>query len=495
MTIENLYRESVTNLNESTSALMRELKILNEQQLKEFQGKKNGFDSLNLGTTDLKIEKLINYIKNTHYLLPPRTGHIGNWEQIIHGRSGMMDFNNVICTQRYGYPLLYCFNQTENADLNAGDWVYLPGSVIAAGERTELPLFTWNGKEFEKRGREQSLFTPFVQTLVNGELMSLVQFQYERLKDIEGFPFQLETSVIIRNEKLVKEIIYVLLEDARKQDNSRRAIQDLLSHEVHVSGEMIRSNICVHENGYRMGNLFYKNTSELVEAALYPFYAVEDSTKFFNNISTMPSSFPLVSNLLSSVLAAILCSHAPGGELLDNTSQVDVNIHFHWGARDMAGYPPVKKGYFSEKSTRKSYKRIFNTLIHKLNNIKPVYFVLIPSVVFSLYASSRHKDDSKLLSILFREVLQLDLQTKVSDTDMMIIIEDLVRNWIGKYRENLSNYFLNRFRPHSGILNEELDSQLGTFLEPEEFMQLTFKQACMIVGALHKVFERNEELM
>ena len=52
---------------------------------------------------------------------------MGNWEEIVQGRARVMDFNKAICASGLGYPLIYCFNQTEDEALLAGDWAYLPG--------------------------------------------------------------------------------------------------------------------------------------------------------------------------------------------------------------------------------------------------------------------------------------------------------------------------------------------------------------------------------
>ncbi|MBM7702284.1 DUF6025 family protein [Metabacillus iocasae] len=483
MKVKNRNVSSYTH--DEIEKMITTLGLIDQDKWNQFKERKLSFDWIHLGHTTVTIGGFLDQLMSIPKLKPPRTGHIGNWDEIINGRAGMMDFNKAICANDYGYPLLYCFNQTEDDALTSGDWVYLPGSTFSQGTRIPLPLFTWNGEEFVKRDRTEPLFTPFVQTMVDGEFLPLVQVHKNKLEAVSSFAFKLETSIVLKHEEVVKNILFVLLEEAKTERNARRAFQDLLSHQVYLDGRMVRTEITFDGVGYQMGDEYYQSTQELVDATLLPYHAVENGETFFANIATMPNAMPMASNLLSGVLSAILGSHVTE----DSESPSVLNAHVHWGARDMAGYPPLRNGYFAEKSTRKSYKKIFDTLTSQMHEVKPMFLVLLPSVIFSLCPTNKHEKDAELLAMLFRDVNALDDH----DSSLMTSIEGYVEKWLAQQKHHISSYFLNRFSPRSGILTK-LESGFSSHpVEPVGFRELTFQKACMIVAALHKSQLKGEE--
>ncbi|WP_054950389.1 DUF6025 family protein [Numidum massiliense] len=452
--------------------------------IEQFRTRKRAFEWIHLGTTDVTIGKLLDLIHNTPQLLPPRTGHMGNWEEIVRGRAGMMDFNKSVCAGRYGYPLIYCFNQTEDAAMQHGDWVYLPGSSVENGQRTVLPLFTWDGTHFVRRSREEPLFTPFVQTEVGGHLISITEFHWRRMQRLGTFPFRLEASIIRENEAFVKEILHVLLDEAAHQNNARRAFQDLLSHQVTLDGRMRRMDLQRVGRGYRMGKAYYANAEELVDAAILPYLAVTEPNVFFDRIREFPNYLPIMSNVLTGVLSAIFCTHYPGYSIERALMTQPFNPHFHWGARAMAGYPPKRRGYFYEKSTIKSYRKICQTIIRNFSTVDPIFIVLMPVVIFALCPTDCHAGDRERLEVLFREVKRSTDPFSPQSDLMMQEVERVVAQWLQNNEGKLSRYFLNRFYPRQGILNEGESHTFSTPVEPAGFRELTIRQACMIVGAL-----------
>ena len=134
---------------------------------------------------------LLDLIGTDAALCPPRTGHIGNWGNIGLGRAGAMDFNKAICAPGYGYPLLYCFTQTEVEAPRQGDWGYLPGSLVDGDARTPLRLHAWDGTEFAAlHAHALPRFTPFVQAELDGGLTPLTEVHARRLDPIGPHPVQ-----------------------------------------------------------------------------------------------------------------------------------------------------------------------------------------------------------------------------------------------------------------------------------------------------------------
>lgn len=464
--------------------MLSELGVKNHEMFEEFASRKLAFSWIHLGTTDLQIGRLLDLIRKNPALLPPRSGHMGNWEEIVLGRAGVMDFNKAICAQGFGYPLIYSFNQTEDGGMQHGDWVYLPGSVVENGVRTELPLFTWDGTQFVRRDREYPLFTPFVLTEANGQRLPLTKIHWRRMKQFSEFQFRLEASVVYDHEALVRSILGVLIEEAQQQTNPRRAFQDLLSHQVSLDGRMTRADLERDGQGYRMGEEYYEDLDKLVNAAMIPFLAVLKPDAFFAGIADYPAYLPLPSNVLSGVLSAIFSAHYPGHPVDRSRMTQPFNPHFHWGARDMAGYPPVRKGYFSEKSTIKSYRKICQTIIDQFPEVDPVFMVLMPAVVFALCPTNLHYGDVERMATLILRVKESTDHLADQPDLMMDAVKRAVAEWLPLAQDGLSDYFLNRFYRRRGILNEGKLHVYSEPVEPQGFRELTFRQACMIVGAL-----------
>ncbi len=446
--------------------------------------RKSGFEWAHLGNLDLPIHKLFTIIRSHPWLVPPRTGHLGNWTDIAAGRAGMMDYNTACIQGALGYPLLYCFTQTEDVTLQRGDCVYLPGSIIENGHRTELSLFTWDGTSFAERPREHPLFTPFVQTRVDGELVPLSLVHWKRMQLLPGFEFRLEASVVRGNEPLVRDLLGGLIEDARQQSNQYSAFQDILSHLVGLDGTMYRCPVEYDGRGYRMGMASYPNTTALVEAAMLPFLAATEPETFFSNVRELPSHVPKVSNLIARLFSAFLCTHYPKCKINRTLMTQPFNPHLHWGGVGMAGYPPKKGGYLSSKATVRSARKICNTVIARFPEIDPVFFVLLPTVILSLLTPKAHKQDLKLLSVLIDRVKRV-AQPLAGRPDLMEkALDGVVREWVIQCLGELSPYFLHRFSGRHSVLNTCPLPEPSQLVEPDGFDSLTVRQASMTVGAL-----------
>ncbi|MCA0350599.1 MAG: DUF6025 family protein [Chloroflexi bacterium] len=452
-----------------------------EPTLDRFANRQQAFDWLHLGLTDIPVGQVLDLIRHSPTLLPPRTGHMGNWEEIGHGRAGMMDFNQAICSQGYGYPLIYCFNQTEDMALERGDWVYLPGSLIDHGKRTLLPLYTWDGQGLVERQREQPLFTPFVQTSLDGAQISLNSLHWQRMQQFQQFEFRLEAQSVWQHAELAKAIVQHLLEQAAIQPNARRAFQDILSHQVSLDGTMQRVAIQHEAQGYRMGAMFYSSAAELAEASMLPWLAVAEPASFFANIKRLPNQLPLCSHLLAGIFSAIFHTHYPSATVDRQTMCRPFNPHFHWGARDMAGYPPYRNGYIAEKSTTKSYRTMCQSIIDRFDEVDPMLLILLPAVIFALCPTNQHPHDAEALAALFEQVQQLEPNSDQASYQQAI--SQRVAVWLDHQRSALSAYWINRFAPRQGILHSQTLVSSRP-VEPVGFRQLSFRQACMIVGAL-----------
>ncbi|PZD96795.1 hypothetical protein DNH61_06250 [Paenibacillus sambharensis] len=464
-----------------------DLGLLPAADIQQFASRERAFDWVHVGNTDLPIHEVLNAIKQSEELLPPRSGHMGNWEEITLGRAGVMDFNHAICAEGYGYPLIYSFNQTEDSELTGGDWVYMPGSVLEQGVRSELNLYTWDGASFVQRNRIRPLFVPFVLTEADGVLQPVSQLHWSRMTAAGQFSFRLEGAAIWEHGKLVKDVLRELLETAAVHPNPRRAYQDLISHQVSLDGTMVRAELEREGAAYRLGATRYAGTDELVDAVMLPFQAVAEPQAFFANIRELPDTLPILSNIIAGVLSAVVHTHYPGAQVVRDQMTRPFNPHFHWGARDMAGYPPVRKGYFAEKSTIKSYRHICQTIIRNFHEIDPLYFILMPAAVFTLWPADCHEADRWCIGQLISSVKEKTDQLSGRPDQMMPCISQIVEEWLSGAESQCSHYWLNRFGTRRGILNEGDIPRSSRPVEPDGFGHLTFRQACMIVGALNQL--------
>jgi hypothetical protein len=442
----------------------------------------SAYGYVHVGRQPLPIGRLRDVLRQETALTPPRTGHLGNWEDIALGRAGAMDFNQAICASGLGYPLITCFTQTE-ADDAGGDWVYMPGSIVERGTREILRLFTWDGSGFTRRSRERPLFCPFVQTEQDGTLVSLIELHWQRMQAIEGFRFSPEAQVIVDHQDLVRPMLALLLEEAAQQDNQRRAFGDVISHAVAPDGTVTRAELTRDGDGYWLGDCFYRTTDALVEHALMPFRAVTEPRRFFESVGQLPARVPVMSHLVIGILSAISATHYP--DLRDRAAVTQpFNPHLHWGARDMAGFPPRRNGYFVERSTTRSLRRICAALLTHFPAFDPVCIVLLPAAAFMLCPSSAYPLDAELLSCLFQRLGPDD--GRMPADRLQEAVEGITTSWLEHNADALSPYFVNRFWPRRGVMHVGALPASGTQIEPDGFHGLSFRQACMVVGALYQ---------
>jgi hypothetical protein len=448
--------------------------------------RRTAFDYVHFGTLDLPIGALFNFLGANPGLQPPRTGHIGNWEEIAAGRSGATDFNKAICSRGYGYPLIYCFTQTEAeaGGIRSGDWVYLPGSTANKGQRLSLPIYSWDGARFASRTREYPWFCPFVQTEIDGRRLPLIDFHRNRMRAIPSFQFEFEAAVVTANSEAVRSILAALLREASIRSNPKRAFENLISHSVTKEGRVSRCEVCSDGEGYRLGDFYYKSLDALAEAAIIPFRAVTEPIWFFSQIESLPARIPIISNLLMGVIGAMFLTHYPSPERHRLSLARPFVLHFHWGARDMAGYPPLRKGYFVQRSKLHGLSWICSNILKSFPDMSPMCVALLPAAIFMLCPASVHPGDAEVLTELFESVCPLMTQESVLH---------VTAEWHQRRSSELSGYFRSRFQPRSGIQFPSGTSTESEPIEPLRFRQLTFSQACMTLGALFDLEGRHSK--
>ncbi|WP_149183693.1 DUF6025 family protein [Streptomyces sp. TRM49041] len=434
------------------------------------------FVPVHVGTHDVRIGTLLELLRRHEGLLPPRTGHLGNWEDIALGRSGPMDFNTAICGGGHGYPLIYGFTRTE-ADTEGGDEAYQPGSLIDQGRRHLLPLHTWDGRRFTRRDRGRPLFCPLTQAEVDGELVPLVELHWRRMLAIPGYRFKQWAAALVDNGPLVTDMLTLLVEQADGERRQSTRLSELISHAVRLDGEVARCDLVQDGAGYLLDGHRYASARALAEAALLAVRALVEPRWFFGRMNDMPPVLPVMSLQLTNVLFALLDMHHPDRPSGAASPESPFITHLHWGARAMAGCPPRRGGYLARRSTVRSLRAITSPLVHHFEQANPLCFVLLPAQVFMLCPPSTSPRDAEVLGDLFGAVLAAGPDDAY----------ETALTWLTAHGERLSDYVRGRFRAGSGVLADGTPRDPAVPVEPEGFRDLTFRQACGAVAAFEEV--------
>ncbi|WP_405508009.1 DUF6025 family protein [Streptomyces purpurascens] len=431
------------------------------------------FVPVHVGTHDVTIGALLDALDSDPALLPPRTGHLGNWEDIAAGRSGPMDFNTAICGGGHGYPLIYGFTRTE-AGTEGGDEAYQPGSLIEKGKRHTLPLHTWDGTGFVRRDRSKPLFCPLVQAEVDGQLVPLVELHWQRMLALPGYRFRQWAAALTDRAPLVTDMLTLLLEQAAAQGRNQ-AFAELISQAVRLDGEVSRCDLRPDGTGYVLDGHRYPSARALAEAVMLTVRALVEPADFFARMRDLPPVLPVMSLQLTNVLFALLDVHHPDAPA--GPPESPFITHLHWGARAMAGCPPRRGGYLSRRSTVRSLRAITDPLVRHFGEAGPVAFVLLPAQAFMLCPPSTAPDDAEALAELFRGVRAAGPEAAY----------DTTLTWLDSHRDRLSEYLRGRFRSGSGVPADDTPREVAVPVEPEGFRELTFRQACGAVAAFEEV--------
>ncbi len=447
---------------------------------------KRPFSWINLATLDLKIGQVTDTLHGSSALNPPRTAHLGGvWHNIARGGGAELALNNVVTQEGFGHPLIFDVNQTPsvttegNRVVQRGDTLYWPGTIFN-GHAQDLPLLTWEDKNFIERDRRQSYFVPFVMTKEGDELLPLTYVHRQDMKNIENYPFRFLSDILVQNEPFVRKIFTNLLtravlDDEVNVNNKYLALiaDRIVRQDGVVMDAPIRSTV---NKKFRIGDQEYNSAEELADLMMLP-YRIASNPELLYQMKDYPKFVPLLTKEMVATLMAVLETH-----LNPNTSSMQpINSHLHWGAFLMAGAPPKHSGYFSGNAaaigTLLTLMRVDNP------DINPIYYVLIPAAPFVLWPSKTHQPDIDAMNEL---VARVHLRTDDFCGKPGLIqsgVSDVVSDWAVRDGQKLSPYMISRFSPLDSTRTHHLPES-GELVKPQGFDALTFRQASMLVGEL-----------
>ena len=431
------------------------------------------FGVVHAGQHDVRIGTALDLIRTDPDLLPPRTGHLGNWADIAAGRAGPMDFNTAICGERYGFPLIYGFTRTEARE-PGGDQAYQPGSSIIRGQRRDLSLHTWNGERFQARDHERPLFCPLVLAEVGGELVPLVEVHWQQMLGTADYPFVQWAQALTARAGMVTDMLTLLLEQAGAQGRTQ-AFAELISHSVRLDGQVGRCDLQPDGAGFVLDGYRYPSARSLAEATMLTVGALAEPRWFFDHLREMPAVLPVMSLQVTNVLFAELGMHRRAWR--EGRVEAPLITHLHWGARAMAGCPPKRNGYLVRRSTVRSLRAISDPLVEHFAAAQPAAFVLLPAQVFALCPPSTSPQDLELMGLLVKTIAS----TNPDGAHAAAL------HWLEEQADQFSPYFRGRFQLGAGVPADGRRRKAAHLEQPEGFTDLTFRQACAAVAAFEEV--------
>ncbi|MFI9273182.1 DUF6025 family protein [Kitasatospora sp. NPDC052896] len=434
-------------------------------------------DWIHLGKCDIAMRDLIAIVRDSG-LTPPRTGHLGDWSDIDAGRSGLLDYNRTICgVLGVGSPLLFDTTSTETTALDAGDTIYLPGSVVDRGVAHQLPLLVHTADGLRSADRTKSWFSPFVMVDADGDRKLLSQYHRERNARLGLAPDYVSSRMVAGADRLRTLLDTALL---ATEGNSRGKVLlgSLFAGLVGTDGAPRDGEVLFDGPGYRVGAELLTR-QELVERLLLPFVVINDEQARQRHLDgPTPTVVPMLSNLFLTMLMAQLRTH-----VADPTVAVDgIDAHLHWGAIGMAGFPPRKRGYFEGGEYPRRLRPFFDHAAAHAGTAATL-FIVAPSVVFTLLPRRSQGTDVELVAQLCGQVR--DATKEVTNADRAAeAVQRVVEDWYARHGEELSHFYRSQFNGKRTISGQTPPPTDPEVVVGEEFLDLTCRQASLIVGAM-----------
>lgn len=450
----------------------------NEKNFINLSRGKRSFAWNNIANADVHICNVLDAIVCDNVRVP-RTGHLGDWSDIFASKAGSLDYNHAIClTSNAGYPLIFDLNQTENTDLNKGDIIYLPGSLIKSGIQTKkLNLECFEHGKFVPVNRQYSYFCPYLVVNQEGQKIPLTSFHRKNAQAFQTIPLIYQSEYLLAHEPLLVKAIEVMFQHLMSMEQPKRLLNSFIDRSISKNAIVERKSIQLSGETLTVGNTCYRSMKEIVDSILTPLKLANGQLNPLTYLSEAPNEIPLLSN---HAMHALLSICHPQFSLATKSKQFPIiNIHVQWGAIGMSGIPPYKKSYFNDNAKR--VRSIFDVWVGALEEVSPTLFVVLPSAPFSLLPRCEDKRDTDIVTTLFDAVAAESEPDP--DTIRAILHDSNIKQTSAYYQ---SRFFKLRSPLHN--ISNMSDSKLACL---DSFSQLSFRTATTLMGELCLFFDKS----
>lgn len=448
---------------------------------------RRSFSWLNLSVSDISVRRLVDAVRE-HVGRVPRSGHLGNWGDPESAHSGSLDYNFVLCGQlAVGSPLIFDLNQTEQADLDGGDTIYLPGSDVAGGRRTPLDLYAFDGKTFSTASAAVPRFVPYVQTRdADGALIPLTAFHRRRLARLDRWQPEYQSSALLSDKDKARQILEVMVSRILRSDRAARLWETLSDRTVRKDGLVQRRRSFADKGWIQIGEERYTSASSVAERLLQPL-EMASGIDLQNRLESAPSELPLLSNHATYGLL-VLCRPDAG---LFTGQPSSIAVHVQWGAIGLAGVPPVQKSYFEDN--RKRVRSLFDLLGEESKFGSRGLFIVLPGPPFTLFPRADMPSDAAIVNDLASAVRSAFQRHKTSAADLLASSASLISRIVGDpARPRLSEYFSMRFRRFRSQLHGQGALPVAGVTLCDGVQELSLTEASLLTGVLWKHFSNGE---
>ncbi len=446
---------------------------------------RRNFEWVNLASGDVPIGPVLEAIKTSDTLNPPRTGHMGGvWQTIVQGGGAELMLNEAVRQQEVGYPLIFDFNEIPSADGRSGDTLYHPASIKTKSGWVDLDLYDAQGNPLD---RSYPIYAPYAFTKVKGSLVPISAIHKTEMKGM-GSDIAFISEVFVKNAPRVRTLLNGLLstasygdDDPREQESQAKILKLIVDRSVNKDGRVRDTQLKRSRGKFTLAGTEYSQ-EQLVDMIMLSLEIADNPNIFRDRYFEIPEHMPRISKeLLAATMAVLDVDFTDGTQSL-----TPINPHFHWGAFQMAGAPPLQEGYFSSSAGGIAHLITMMRLTDK--TIPPVYYVLMPASIFTLLPSSCYPKDVTAVAELFQLIHERSDSYKGKPSNQMKAIQDVVQDWYSRNQTILSDSFKSRFSPYDSTRTNYIpySPELTT---PEGFDTLTFRQATIAVGYLKQVVQ------
>jgi hypothetical protein len=342
----------------------------------------------------------------------------------------------------------------------------MPMSFIWKGRREFIQGYFYDENKWNKCLEDKSYFTPFVKIEYQGKQMPLCDFHKKNALGISWF-----SEEMLKYSRMIKKALNDIFTNYKKYSLELPSLLDR-----YIEKGMLHRTKSEEREG-----LFYLETEvftkdELVEYILDVLISPLNLEGFFEKHSGRRKIFPFPALSLILTINYVIYQYKNKALLKDEK----IVCYLEWGAFGACGYPPRLKGYTAEKF--KKIRKIWRLCLDFNPELKPMFYVLLPSGIFNLLPHGFYEEDGLIMENFFTKYLKFTEENKDLSFDVLVQrLEDFASKNI--LVSKFSEYFQSRFKGNRFFYHQEnIDKMEGDININPDFLKCSASSLCILVG-------------